>query len=62
MAHELRPFDYYMDYKKAVIDLKLNRDPSHGSRSFKDPSRLAEASKVVSASPFRATVKLENLD
>jgi len=48
-----------MDYKQAVIDLKLNRDPSQGSRSFRDPSRLAEASKVVSASPFRATVRLD---
>jgi len=59
MQHELRPFDFFIDYKQTVLDLRLNREPSVSSHRFKDPSKLAEISKVVSASPFRATVKLE---
>jgi hypothetical protein len=59
MQHELRPFDFYVDYKQTVIDLRQNREPSQSSHRYKDPSQLAEISKVVSASPYRATVKLD---
>jgi len=39
--------------------MRLNRDPSVSSHRFKDPAALAEATKVVSASPFRATIKVD---
>ena len=58
MAHELRPIDYFVDYKQAIHDVRNNREPSV-SHLFKDPSQLAESSKVISASPFRATVRLD---
>jgi hypothetical protein len=53
IKHELRPFDYVVDTKQAVVDIRHSREPTHRSRPA-----LAESSRLLSASPFRATVKL----
>jgi hypothetical protein len=39
--------------------LRLNKEPSFSSLKYKDVSQLVENSRVVSASPFRATIKLD---
>lgn len=58
-AHELRPFDYFCDYKQTLLDLRMNKEPSISSHRYKDANHLIENSKIVSASPFRATVKFD---
>lgn len=59
ISHELRPFDYYVDYRQTVLDLRLNKEPSGSIHRYKDVTQLVDNSRVVSASPFRATVKLD---
>jgi hypothetical protein len=59
IAHELRPYDYFIDYKQTVLDLRLNKEPSISTQRYRDGAHMVENSKVVSASPFRATVRIE---
>jgi hypothetical protein len=61
MTHELRPYEYVVDYKRAIIDMRMGND--QGFRTGADhhsftAQNLAEHSRVVSASPFRASVRM----
>jgi RecA-family ATPase len=62
LAHELRPIEYMIDYKQTLQDLRHHREPMISSNAFRDPQMLAQSSKLLSASPFRATIKLESVE
>lgn len=60
-AHELRPYDYMINYKEEIRN--LSRDPANASGTSGRKGRSlsiksAENAKIVSASPYRAIVQL----
>ena len=62
--HELRPYDYLINYKEEIRSLNEENASGHetggkggsGHKPRRLSTKSAEHAKVLSASPFRATV------